>query len=387
MRIVEGGVCAVPGVKAYGKRDENDNGLAIITGKGNTVGVFAQNKIRAAPLIIMNERLPGVMNAIIANSGCANAFTGERGLEDAKRMGQLIADELGVNSKSVGVASTGIIGHYVYMDWIEGHVKEVMAGLTSEPSGSEAAARAIMTTDTILKQIAVEVDGVRIGGIAKGSGMIEPNMNTMLAFIYTDADFSYDVLYKCLKTAVDGSFNMIVVDGDASTNDMALLTATGKGCISEHNFQEGLNFVCTELAKMIAGDGEGATKFIEVNISGARSKEDARRAAKAVVRSSLVKTAIYGESPNWGRVISAIGRSGADVEADKITLEFSDGVNAVTLVKEGNIVENVLGQARKLMVKDVIVIKADLGLGSDGTRAWGCDLTCDYVRINAKYMT
>ncbi|MCD5409147.1 MAG: bifunctional ornithine acetyltransferase/N-acetylglutamate synthase [Methanocellales archaeon] len=387
MRIIEGGVCAVPGVKAYGKRDENNNGLAIITGKGNAVGVFAQNRIRAAPVIVMNERLPGVMNAIIANSGCANAFTGERGLEDAKRMAQLVADELGVNSKSVGVASTGIIGHYVDMDWIEEHVKEVMDGLTSEPGGSEAAARAIMTTDTILKQVAVEVDGVRIGGMAKGSGMVEPNMNTVLVFIYTDADFSYDVLYKCLKTAVDDSFNMIVVDGDASTNDMALLTAVGKGRISEHHFQEGLNFVCTELAKMIARDGEGATKLIEVNISGAISKDDARRAAKAVVRSLLVKTAVYGESPNWGRIVSAIGRSGADVEADKITLEFSDGVNVVTLVKEGNIIEGVLDQARALMARDAIVIKADLGLGSEGARAWGCDLTCDYVRINAEYMT
>ncbi len=386
MKILSGGICAVRGVKAYGIK-EGKKGLAIIVGKGNAAGVFTQNKIKAAPVIVMNERLPGVMNAIIANSGCANAFTGERGLEDAKRMSQLVADELDVNSKSVGVASTGIIGHHVDMDWIERHVKDVMNGLTSKSGGSEAAARAIMTTDTILKQVAVEVDGVRIGGIAKGSGMIEPNMNTVLVFIYTDADFSYDVLYKCLRTAVDDSFNMVVVDGDASTNDMVLLTATGKKHISDHHFQEGLNFVCTELAKMIARDGEGATKFIEVDISGARSKDDARKAAKAVVRSPLVKTAVYGESPNWGRIVSAIGRSGADVEADKITLELSDGANVVTLVKEGSIVEGVLDQARALMVRDIIVIKADLGLGNGGARAWGCDLTCDYVRINAKYMT
>lgn len=388
MRVIEGGVCAVPGVEAYGIRDEN-KGLAVITGKGNAVGVFTQNRIKAAPNILTNERLPGVMNAIVINSGCANAFTGERGLKDAKRMAQLVADALGVNSKSVGVASTGIVGRHVDMNWIENHVKEVIDGLASEPSGSEAAARAIMSTDTVLKQVAVEIDDVRIGGIAKGSGMIEPNMGTILAFIYTDAGFSYDMLYKCLKTAVDDSFNMLVVDGDTSTNDMVLLTETGKKHISEHRFQEGLSFLCAELAKMIARDGEGATKFIEVNITGARSKEDARKAAKAVVRSPLVKTAVYGESSNWGRIVSAIGRSGVDIEENKTTLALSDRGSAktVTLVDRGEIVEGTLARAKALMARDTIIINADLGLGSGEATAWGCDLTYDYVRINAEYGT
>lgn len=386
MRIVEGGVCAVPSVKAYGIKD-GKQGLAIITGKGNAAGVFTQNKIRAAPVIVTSRRLPGVMNAIVAYSGSANAFTGKSGIEDAEKMAFLVAGALGVDPESVGVASTGIIGRPVNMDWIEYHVKEAINGLTSEPSGSEAAARAIMTTDTALKQVVVEVDGVHIGGIAKGSGMIEPNMATMLAFIYTDAELSSESLYKCLKTAVDNSFNMLVVDGDTSTNDMVLLTATGKKRIEESKFQEGLNRVCAELAKMIARDGEGATKFIEVRITGAISEEDARKAAKAVVRSPLVKTAVYGEDPNWGRVVAAIGRSGADVKEDKITLALSDGTNTVTLVKDGNIVGGTLAQAKTLMAKDIIIISVDLGLGSSEATAWGCDLTCDYVRMNAKYRT
>jgi len=270
---------------------------------------------------------------------------------------------LGVDPESVGVASTGIIGRSVNINWIESHVKEVIDGLTSEPSGSEAAAKAIMTTDTRLKQVAVEVDGVRIGGIAKGSGMIEPNMATMLAFIYTDAALPAESLYKCLKTAVDDSFNMLVIDGDTSTNDMVLLTATDKKKISEGKFQEGLTFLCTELAKMIAKDGEGATKFIEVRIKGAGSKEDARKAARAVVRSPLVKTAVYGADPNWGRIVAAIGRSGADVKENKTTLALSDGTNTVTLVKDGHAVEGAPARAKALMAKDVI-ISADLGLGN-----------------------
>ncbi|MDI6889235.1 MAG: bifunctional ornithine acetyltransferase/N-acetylglutamate synthase [Methanocellales archaeon] len=386
MKIVEGGVCTVPGIKAYGIK-EGKLGLAAITGQGNTVGVFTQNKIRAAPVIVTSRRLPGTMNAILAYSGSANAFTGKKGIEDAEKMAQLVADVLGIDPKTVAVASTGIIGRPVNMDWIEGHIKEVLGGLTPEPSGSEAAARAIMTTDTAMKQIAVEVEGARIGGIAKGSGMIGPNMATMLAFIYTDAELPSESLYKCLKRAVDNSFNMLVVDGDTSTNDMVLLTATGKKKISEGKFQEGLTFLCTELAKMIAKDGEGATKFIEVHITGARSREDAKKAAKAVVRSPLVKTAIYGEDPNWGRIVAAMGNSGADVKEERVTLALSDSYKTATLVKKGDVVEGAIEQAKRLMAKDVIVISADLGLGTGEAIAWGCDLTCDYVKINAKYMT
>lgn len=385
MKLLSGGVCVVPAVKAYGIK-EGGQGLAVITGRGNTVGVFTLNKIRAAPVVATSRRLPSIMNAVITYSGSANAFTGKKGIKDAEKMALLVASALGFDPESVGVASTGIIGRPVNMGWIEDHVENVLGGLTSEPSGSEAAVRAIMTTDTLLKQIAVEIDGVRIGGIAKGSGMIEPNMATMLSFIYTDVELPTESLQKCLRKSVDKSFNMLVVDGDTSTNDMVLLTATGDKKISEKRFQEGLDFVCMQLAKMMARDGEGSTKFIEVCIRGARLKEDARKAAKAVVRSPLVKTAVFGEDPNWGRIVAAMGRSGTEIKEDKIMLAISDGTKTVTLVKEGNIIDS--GEkAKKIMAGNELIIIADLGLGKHEATAWGCDLTYDYVRINAKYMT
>ncbi len=385
MKLLSGGVCAVPAVRAYGIK-EGSQGLAIIAGRGVTVGVFTLNKIRAAPVVVTSRRLPSIMNAIIAYSGSANAFTGERGIKDAEKMALLVASALDIDPKSVGVASTGIIAHPVNMDWIESRVENVIEGLTSEPMGSEAATRAIMTTDKILKQIAIEVDGIRIGGIAKGSGMIEPDMATMLSFIYTDAEMSKESLQKCLRKSVDESFNMLVVDGDTSTNDMVLLTATGDKKISEGSFQEGLDFVCIQLAKMMAGDGEGSTKFIEVCIRGARSKEDAKKAAKAVVRSTLVKAAVFGEDPNWGRIVAAIGRSDAETKEGKITLKFSDGSKTVTLVKEGDIISS-FETAKEIMAGDELVIIADLGLGKHEATAWGCDLTYDYIKINSEYMT
>lgn len=385
MKLLSGGVCAVPAVKAYGIKD-GGQGLAVIIGKGNTVGVFTLNKIRAAPVVVTSRRLPSIMNAVVAYSGSANAFTGDKGIQDAEKMAMLVASALGIDPASVGVASTGIIAHPINMDWIEDHVENVIEGLTSEPIGSEAATRAIMTTDKIIKQIAIEIDGVCIGGMAKGSGMIEPNMATMLSFIYTDAELPTESLQKCLGKSVDKSFNMLVVDGDTSTNDMVLLTATGEKRVSEERFQEGLDFVCIQLAKMMARDGEGSTKFIEVYIRGARSKEDSKKAAKAVVRSTLVKAAVFGEDPNWGRIVAAIGRSGAEVKEDKITLEFSDGAKTVTLVKEGNIIGS-FEKAKEIMAGDEIIIIADLGLGKHEAEAWGCDLTYDYVKINSEYMT
>ncbi|MEA3324464.1 MAG: bifunctional ornithine acetyltransferase/N-acetylglutamate synthase, partial [Euryarchaeota archaeon] len=287
MNEVTGGVCAVRGVRAYGIK-EGKNGLAVITGIGSSAsaGVFTRNKIIAAPLVVTREHLKSQqLSAIIANSGCANAFTGEQGLSDATSMAGIAADRLGVPAGSMGVASTGVIGVSLDMGWIKDHIDSVIAGLSDTAEGSTAAARSIMTTDTRPKEFAVElVSGVRIGGIAKGSGMIFPDMATMLAFIYTDADVPYEMLNSCLKRAVDRSFNMIVVGGDTSTNDMVLLTATAKMAmgtsdepeLSEPEFQEGLDCVCTELAKMIARDGEGAEKFIEARVTGAKTDEDAK---------------------------------------------------------------------------------------------------------------
>ncbi len=388
MKQVTGGVCAVRGVRAYGIK-EGKNGLAVITGSGASAGVFTRNKIIAAPLVVTREHLKSQqLSAIIANSGCANAFTREQGLSDASGMAEIAAGRLGVPIGMVAPASTGVIGVPLDRGWIEDRIDSVIAGLSDTAEGSTAAARAIMTTDTGPKEFAVELSsGVRIGGIAKGSGMIFPDMATMLAFIYTDAAVPYETLNSCLKRAVDRSFNMIVVDGDTSTNDMVLLTATAeRGMeigtpdepgLSEPDFQEGLDCVCTELAKMIVRDGEGAERFIEARVTGAKTDEDARKAAKAIVRSPLVKTAVHGEDPNWGRVIAAAGYSGADLDPDRITLAIS----GVTVVDRGRIVDGAVVD----MSGTDIEITVDLGLGACEAVAWGCDLTCEYVRINAEY--
>ena len=405
MKRINGGVCSVKGVRAGGIKP-GKMGLAIIVAQGNAAGVFTRNKVIAAPLVVTRENLAnngngtnnGRLAAVIANSGNANAFTGEQGIADAREMAHILAEQLDVPDELIGVASTGIIGRKLDMDWIREHVGEVVNTLDSTPNSSNAAARAIMTTDIVSKETAVELEsGIRIGGIAKGSGMIEPNMGTMLSFIYTDASLPADVLEECLKKSVDKSFNMIVVDGDTSTNDMVLLTATGATSIEPQveEFQMGLDHVTIELAKMIARDGEGATKLIEAQVRGAKTENDARIAAKAIVRSPLVKSAVFGKDPNWGRAIAAVGYSGADIDQDKISLAFANGNTAsvddvVYLVEHGNILDSsndVLSSLENIMAQDEIVIMVDIGLGEQSAIAWGCDLTYDYVRINADYTT
>lgn len=391
MKVIDGGICAVEGVKANGIK-QGKNGIAVIAVnalKLATAGVFTRNRVIAAPLIVTRDTLrKGELKAVIANSGCANAFTGEKGILDAKWMAVVAAKKLECRPEEVGVASTGVIGRYLDKMWIAENIDGVSAGLTNTGEASRACARAIMTTDRTLKEIAIELDnGVRIAGIAKGSGMIEPNMGTMLAFLYTDASLSKDVLNTCLKKAVDRSFNMVVVDGDTSTNDMVLITATGYNECAAKIFQEELDFVCISLAKMIAKDGEGATKLIETRIKGAVCEEDAKKAAKAIVRSPLVKTAMFGRDPNWGRVVAACGYSGAEVDQDMISLKFSDNKKEAVLVDSGRIVEGKLDVLRSIMESNEIVIEIDIGLGDYEAKAWGCDLTYDYVRINAEYTT
>ncbi len=389
MRIIDGNICAVKGVKANGIK-QGKNGLAVMVAEGHisSCGVFTRNKVVAAPVILTKRALEkGNLKAIIANSGCANAFTGERGMKDAEWMAGLLAKKLGCRVEEVGVASTGVIGRYIDRAWIEKHLDEVVNGLSENKKAGTASARAIMTTDRTVKHIAVELDnGVRIGGIAKGAGMIAPNMGTMLAFLYTDAMLSKEALRICLKNAVDRSFNMVVVDGDTSTNDMVILTATGyKECKIEE-FQKGLEFVCIAFARMIAKDGEGATKLIEARVKGALSEKDARKAAKAIVSSSLVKSAIFGKDPNWGRVIAAVGYSGAYVDQNRISLKFLDKKHEAMVIDSGRIVEE-MHDINKIMESDEIIIEVDLGLGKAKATAWGCDLTYDYVRINAEYTT
>jgi len=394
MKFIEGGICAVKGVRAGGIKP-GKMGIAVIQAEGSAAGVFTRNKVIAAPLMLTRERLAktGRLSGVIVNSGNANAFTGEQGMADARTMASLLARKLGVDEEFIGVSSTGVVGRKLDTDWISSHLQEAMDSMGEDAAASMRAARAIMTTDTIPKEIAIEMEsGIRIGGIAKGSGMIEPNMGTMLSFIYTDAHIPSKELQSCLTTAVDKSFNMVVVDGDTSCNDMALLTATGSSGISPGiaDFQSGLDLVLTELAKMIAVDGEGATKLIESKVTGAATIEDARLVAKSIVRSPLVKSAIFGKDPNWGRIVVAAGYSGANMDQTKISLSFSAGSEVVELVKSGKVLRNdeeTLSRLKSIMGNDEVCIITDLGMGHESATAWGCDLTYDYVRINADYTT
>jgi len=394
IKVVKGGICASEGVRAYGIKEGN-KGLAVIEGEGKAVGMFTSNKIKAAPVRFTKKQLEkGRIRAIIANSGCANSFTGEKGMRNAERMAELAASVLGIEREEVVVASTGPIGVHLDMGLIERQLGEVVKQLTAEERGSSAAAQAIMTTDTFPKEKAICIElgneeQVVIGGIAKGSGMIFPHLGlaTMLSFIYTDASVEEEVLRRSLKEAVDQSFNMVVVDGDMSTNDMVVLVSTGRGVlVSEDGFKTGLQFVCQELAKLIAKDGEGATKFIEVKVKGATSIGDAREVARSILRSPLVKSAIQGERPDFmcGRIIAAIGSSAiaGDVDPRGISIRIKRDTEVIA-VKNGAFMD-LSGVAREIMKGRTICIEVDLGTAEAGeATAWGCDLSSEYVRINA----
>ena len=413
MEEVSGGVCAVRGVKASGVKEGN-KGLALILGGGSAAGMFTANKLPAETVIFTKRQIErsGRISAVIANSGCANSFTGEEGLRNAERMAELVSDAFEIPKEEVAVASTGPIGKPLDMNLIERQFKEVAKTLTESPEGSTRAAKAIMTTDTFHKEIAVRISeegqkgkkegssasssmsgakSVVVGGIAKGSGMIFPHLEaTMLAFIYTDASLSANILRECLREAVENSFNMIVVDGDMSTNDLVLLVSTGEagGEVNESAFKHGLNHVCEHLARMIARDGEGATKFIEVRVKGAASVEDARRAARAVIRSPLVKCSLFGEKPFWGRVIAALGASGVEIERKGLKMWFGslrhrDGRKAAELVAANGKILNP-PSARRFLRERELFLEIDLGVGGEGkARAWGCDFSYDYVKINS----
>ncbi len=397
MEIIEGGICAVDGVLASGSR-EGKYGLTVIVSKENNASaVFTSNKVVAAPVIYTNEIIKnGKLSAIVANSGNANCFTGEEGLKNAKLMAKTVADKLNIESYDVAVASTGIIGRQMPMDIINPLIEESIKTLESSPEASFEAAEAIMTTDTYAKEIAVQTqlnsgELVKIGGITKGSGMIAPNMGTMLCFITSDINASSDELNKALKIAVDKSFNMVVVDGDESTNDTVILMSSGKSGKIDGKFQEALNFVCIELAKMMAKDGEGATKYMEVTVNGAVSKEDAINSSKAVVGSSLVKSALFGADPNWGRIVAAVGYSGAMMDENKVDITFESEECSVEIVKKSSIIaeenSDELKIAEKIMKEDEINVIIDLNLGEYSATAFGCDLTYDYVKINSEYST
>ena len=370
---------------------EGKMGLGVVVCEGNATGVFTKNKFKSPSVIVTEEHLRrGYIEGIIANSGNANAFTGKRGYDNAKRMCELLAEKLKTEVESVAVASTGVIGVQLDMNWIEEKFEYVYKGLGSGKDKAMAFARSIMTTDKFPKFASYKED-FKIAGVCKGAGMIHPNMATMLAFIFTDAKFEPNELKGMLRTAVKYSFNTISVDGDMSTNDMVLLIAKGECEVGRDRFLKGLKRVCIDLAKQIVRDGEGASKVIKVTILNAKNEEEAFRGARAVVSSTLVKTAVFGNDPNWGRVIASLGYSGIDVNEnlDLKLLGFKNGckVGEVELVLNGNGLGNE-GIARRIMENsDEIEFVIDLKLGEGSGYAYGCDLTYDYVRLNSEYTT
>lgn len=397
MRVIKGGICAVEGVKASGACEEN-YGVGLIHYPGSTAAaVYTSNQVQAAPITVTREALKnGSLSAVVANSGNANCYTGKQGLQDAREMADQVAISLDLPTSEVAVASTGIIGRQMPMDTIQALIKDALRRLDHSAQASRNAAEAIMTTDTYPKEHALETtlengQTIRLGGITKGSGMIAPNMGTMLAFLATDLAASPEELEAALKLAVEKSFNMVDIDKDVSTNDTVILLARpGEGNLDE-KFQAALDELCIQLARMMARDGEGATKYMEVTVKGAETIEDARRAAKAVVGSSLVKTAFFGADPNWGRILAAVGYSGARIKPDSISVSLVSGQRRVDIVKRGMVQafegSEELVLAESIMEQDEILVEVDLDLGGYQATAYGCDLSYDYVRINSEYST
>ncbi|MEE0025379.1 bifunctional ornithine acetyltransferase/N-acetylglutamate synthase [Methanobrevibacter sp.] len=404
IRDVGGGFSIIDNIKVSGAR-EGKYGVTVILAPNSTASaVFTTNKVVAASVTYTKNVVKnGIVSAVVVNSGNANCFTGEKGIEDCQELVNLVSKDLNIPNDEIAICSTGVIGREMPMDIISKVAYESISKLGSNPENSLAAAKAIMTTDTFPKEEAVEItltngEIVKIAGITKGSGMIAPDMATMLSFIVTDAVISKNAIKKALKTAAELSFNMIVVDGDESTNDTCLMMANGASGVNvesddgiDTNFQEGLNHLCINLAKKMARDGEGASKFIEANVCGAKSFEDAKLAAKSIVTSPLFKSAVFGGDPNWGRIVSAIGYSGCDLNPDIVTIAIADDNDEVDLVRKGEILafENTtyLERAEKIMQSKSIAVNIDMFLGDGEATAWGCDLTYDYVKINAEYTT
>ncbi|WP_058485523.1 bifunctional ornithine acetyltransferase/N-acetylglutamate synthase [Defluviitalea phaphyphila] len=406
MQIIDGGITSPKKFKATGnyigiKRKRKD--LAIIYSEipAKSAATFTTNVVKAAP-VLWNQKLINQkenIQAIVVNSGNANACTGDRGMADTIKMAQTVADCLNLKKEEVLVASTGVIGVPLPMDIICTGIKKTVIDLNSSRESAKQAAEAIMTTDTFPKEIAVtfNIQGktITIGGMAKGSGMIHPNMATMLSFITTDLNISQELLRKTLKESVVDSYNMISVDGDTSTNDMVLVLANGAAgneIIDTENedykiFKEAFDYVNTYLAKQIVKDGEGAGKFIEVKVKGTKTKDDARILSKSIITSNLVKTAFFGADANWGRIMCAMGYSGVNFNTNKVTIKFISKNGEITLIEKGlplNFDEDL--SLKILQEKDIKVIVL-LEEGQEEATAWGCDLSYEYVRINAEYRT
>ena len=404
MKLISGGVCAAKGYKANGihcgiRHNRTKKDLALITSSvpAAAAAVYTQNLVKGAPLTVTKNNIAnGFAQAVICNSGNANTCNAD-GIEIAEKMCALVQQHTGISATDVVVASTGVIGQPLSLEPIAAGMEALTAGLSE--NGGEAAAEAIMTTDTVKKEIAVEFTlggkTCRMGGIAKGSGMIHPNMATMLVFITTDAAISPAMLQKALSNDITKTFNMLSIDGDTSTNDMVTVLANGLAGnpeITEEGedfttFMVALNTLTIQLCRTIAGDGEGATKLLECKVSGADTEEAAKIAAKSVICSSLLKAAMFGADANWGRVLCAIGYSGADVDVNKIGVSFQSKAGKVTVCENGAGVPFSEEEAKKVLLEKEIEILVTAGNGAGCATAWGCDLTYDYVKINGDYRT
>ena len=404
MKLIQGGVCAAQGFRANGvhcgirhNRTKRDLTLIVSDVPASAAGVYTQNLVKGAPLIVTKKNIAnGIAQAVICNSGNANTCNAD-GIQIAEGMCQLVQQHTGISAGDVIVASTGVIGQPLSLDPIARGMEELTKGLSCQ--GSETAAEGIMTTDTVKKEIAVEftLDGktCRMGGIAKGSGMIHPNMATMLVFITTDVAIAPRMLQKALSTDVTASFNMLSIDGDTSTNDMVTVLANGMAGNREITaegedfaiFMKALNTLTVQLCRTIVGDGEGATKLLECVATGADTLDAAKKSAKSVICSSLLKAAMFGADANWGRVLCAIGYSGADVDVNKIGVAFRSQAGTVTVCENGAGVPFSEEEAKKVLLEKEIEILVSLGDGPYSATAWGCDLTYDYVKINGDYRT
>ncbi len=403
MELIKGGVCAAQGFTASGvhcgiRKNKSKRDLALIfsENKASAAAVYTTNLVKGAPLVVTKMHLAdGKAQAVICNSGNANTCNAN-GIEIAQQMATLTADALGINKEDVVVASTGVIGQPLDITPIAEGMPQLKAALGKN---SEDAAEGIMTTDTVMKEVAVsfEIDGVtcKIGGIAKGSGMIHPNMATMLVFITTDCAISSELLSRALSSDIQSTFNMVSVDGDTSTNDMVCVLANGKAGNAEitaegeefNIFMKALNTVTVHLCRMIAGDGEGATKLLECRVTGAADDQTAKTVAKSIICSSLTKAAMFGADANWGRVLCAIGYSGAEVDVNKVDVSFISAKGEIPVCKGGAGIDFSEEKAKEILLEKEIVISVGLNSGDASATAWGCDLTYEYVKINGDYRT
>jgi len=404
MKKIKGGVCAAQGYKANGvhcgirkNRTKHDLSLIVSSVKASAACVYTTNLVKGAPITVTKMHVAdGYAQAVICNSGNANTCNAN-GVEIAEQMSKLVEKHTGISANDVIVASTGVIGQPLSIEPIQNGMGELVKGLSED--GSYIAAQGIMTTDTVAKEIAYsfDIDGVqcKIGAIGKGVGMINPNMATMLIFITSDVAISPEMLQKALSSDIKDTFNMVSVDGDTSTNDMVSImcnglagnkqiTQTGKDF---NTFRRALNKVTTYLCRMIAKDGEGATKLLECKVTGAKTKNAAKIAAKSVIKSSLFKAAMFGADANWGRVLCALGYSGADIDVNKVDVSFKSKAGVIDVCKNGSGIEFSEDDAKKVLSEDEIQILIELNEKGGKATAWGCDLTYDYVKINGDYRT